>query len=371
MSLKKMSEIQVPVEEQRFSTNISGLDACLAESEDGPQGLQYGTSVLLSGMPGGGKSSIATIMSSAPTGRDALYLSGEERAERVKARWTRLGLKDADPYICPLRAVEDACEVVRDLSKEKPLGVVVVDSVQTMTLGGKRRPEHQLEAAEMLCGQICSNGGAVILVSHVSKTGQDHAGAAALAHVVDIHLHVTANAKKSERLLEVRKNRMGRAGFQVPLNITLSGLSVGVPAALSPHGGTAMARTALEKACETAYVLLLDGKRLDGYDFDLANCGGGMWRAGLEMATKRLVRDGFTVLCEKVNGRKGYRVSDPPAKNADGSLITTSEKVVIGLGNDLVTGPEVVTTGQKIIANGDKNLAVALAVTPDFPIEMT
>jgi hypothetical protein len=306
---KRLSTIEVPAEPERISTGIAGLDACLSESEDTLQGLPLGTSILLSGMPGGGKSTIATYMAAAQTGRESLIFHGEERAERVKSRWNRLGMKDADPYLSALKAGEDALDVIRDIANtDRGLGMTVIDSIQTVTWDGKRKYDAQYEAAEAIAGMVCSSGGVAVFVSHVSKTGKDHAGAAALAHLVDIHIHVTTNAKKAERILEIRKNRMGRAGFQVPLNITPSGLSVGVPAPLNPASGLSTARTQLEKATEKAYELLLEGKRLTGYDFDLANVSGGMWRAGLEMAAKRMVRDGFQVVEDKVKGRRGWQM---------------------------------------------------------------
>ncbi len=354
---KRLSSIEIGPVEDRFSTGIAGLDACLAESEDGPQGLPYGTSVLISGMPGGGKSTIATYMAAAQTGRESLILHGEERAERVRRRWDRLGLKDADPYLAPLKATEDALDVIRDINSEeggKGLGVTVVDSIQTVTLGGKRKYDAQYEAAEMLVGQVTSSGGALILVSHVSKTGQDHAGSAALSHLVDIYIHVTTNAKKSERILEIRKNRMGRAGFQVPLNVLQNGLSVGVPAPLSMNNGAnGIARTALEKAVEVAYAALLDGKRLDGYDFDLANTSGGLWRAGLEMATKRLIRDGYSVIQEKVKGRNGFRLE------TDGEGKVLGPTVVDDTGTGAVVVPVAINDDNKIvIASTDDIIAL-------------
>lgn len=332
--LKRISEIEVSAEPERVSTGIGGLDTCLAESEDSPTGLPVGTSILLSGMPGGGKSTIATYIAAAKTKREALYLHGEERADRVKRRWDRLNLNisETDPYLHPLKAGEEALEVVRDISAgPRGLGVVVIDSVQTVSWDNSRKYDAQFEAMEALCGQICSAGGIAILVSHVSKTGKDHAGAAALGHLVDIHIHVNSNSKKMIRELEVRKNRMGRAGFAVPLNVTATGLSVGVPAPLNiGANGGAMARTALEKSCEIAYELLLKGERLDGYDGDKAGVSGGMWRAGLDMATKRLDRDGFVVVESKKNSRKGFQLEmDPktkmpkvkPGSDAEGILV--------------------------------------------------
>lgn len=159
----------------------------------------------------------------------------------------------------------------------------------------------------------------MILLSHVDKSGKSHKGASELAHAVDIHLHLMTSAKKSERVLEVRKNRMGRAGFQVPVNITISGITVGTPAPISGASGLVMARTALEKATETAYTLLLEGRTLNGYDFDEVQSitgspvSGGMWRSGLSLAVKRMARDGYVIREEKIKGRTSFTIESAPA----------------------------------------------------------
>ena len=322
-AVKRLSTVVASLDEDRFSTGIAGLDACLSESDEGKQGLPYGTSVLLSGMPGGGKSTIATYIVNAQTGREALYLHGEERAERLKQRWNRLQLVGMDPFLAPLRAGEDAERAIIEASLEKGLGVCVLDSVQTLTWGGRRGYDDQFQAADYLSKLVCANGGVMILVSHVDKSGKAHKGAAELAHAVDIHLHLTTRAKDSARFLEVRKNRMGRAGFQVPVNITISGITVGTPAPMSGASGLVMARTALEKATETAYTLLLEGRTLNGYDFDEVQVvtgspvSGGMWRSGLSLAVKRMVRDGYEITEEKIKGRLSWTVKSAPAKEAD------------------------------------------------------
>lgn len=300
---QRLSTVTVPAVEERFSTGIAGLDACLSESDDGPSGLPYGVSVLISGMPGGGKSTIVTYMANAQTGRDALYLHGEERAGRVRQRWDRLQLTGSDPFLAPLKAGEDAEESIREAAMERGLGVCILDSIQCLTWRGSRRYEDQFLAAEYLSGLVCAAGGSMIIVSHVDKTGKAHKGAAELAHMVDIHLHLTTKARTSERFLEVRKNRMGRAGFEVPVNISISGITVGAPAPLTPGGGLVSSRNKLEQAAEAAYAMLMDGRRVDGYDFDEAKVSGGMWRAGLSMTIKRMEREGIKVQSQKVGLR--------------------------------------------------------------------
>lgn len=312
---QKMSEVIVGPETERISSGIGGLDACLSESDEGPQGIPMGTSILLSGMPGGGKSSIASFMAGKNNGLgDTLYFHGEEKNTNVKKRFDRLKIV-GDPYLAPLRELDDALDIIRDLMAAGLLTTVVVDSIQTVRVGGKKKYDLQADAAEMLVGQVTSAGGNIIFVSHVNKSGDTHSGSNDLAHLVDIHLHVMTNAKKGVRNLEVRKNRHGRAGFEVPLNIGISSLSVGQPAPLNAtNGGMVAARTQLEAARDRAIVCLMDGKRLTGYDHDEAGCSPGMWRAGLSMAVKSMMKEGHVIIETKVKMRTGWHMESPPVK---------------------------------------------------------
>ncbi len=318
--MQRLSTVEAGVEAERISTGIGGLDECLADSDSGKKGMPLGVSVLLSGMPGGGKSTLATVFSAQAGAGSSLYLTGEERNTRVKARWDRLKLTGCDPWIAPLRATEDALDCIRQV---KPV-ITVIDSLQCLTLGGKRGHANQFEGAEMIAGQATSGGGIAVMVCHVSKTGQDHAGAAALGHLVDVWLHVTANAKKGERMLEVRKNRLGRAGFQVPVHIGISSINVGTPAPLTGDG-LAGAHGPLDTAKEKAWDMLTtpdpktgEMQTLNFYDFDRAGCVPGIWRIGLELAVKSLQRDGAEIEEFKLKGRRSFRLISLPTKVALG-----------------------------------------------------
>jgi KaiC/GvpD/RAD55 family RecA-like ATPase len=378
-SIVRISEIEVGNEPERFSTGVGGLDACLAESEDGPPGLLPGTSVLISGMPGGGKSTITTHMLAAQHGRESVFFHGEERAERVKARWKRLEMKGADPYVIALKHGEHVLEAITDINAREEgggIGLAVIDSVSSLFWRGSRKYDQQYEACEAIEGMIKATGGCVVYIAHVDKTGKNAKGSADLAHLVDIHLHLTSNTKKSERMLEVRKNRVGRAGFQVPVNILQKGISVGVPAPLTPGSGLGQARTALERTRDTAYALLLEGKHVTGYTVfelppdQLGVTNGNMWRAGLEMAVQTLIREGFSLLQEKVNGRKGWRVENPPAKT-EGGIVVVTKKLKLDEGGSIVDASKPsAPAGSQIVANGDAKPAVQNPKTK-FPLEVT
>lgn len=358
----RISDIETGPEPERFSTGVLGLDQCLAESEDGPQGLPPGTSVLISGMPGGGKSTITTHMLAAQHGRESAFFHGEERAERVKARWQRLDMKGADPYVIPLKHGEHVLEAITDINARESgggIGLAVLDSVSSLHWGGSRKYDQQYEACEAIEGMVKATGGCVVFIAHVDKTGKNAKGSADLAHLVDVHLHLTSNTKKNERSLEVRKNRVGRAGFQVPVNILQKGISVGVPAPLSPGSGLGQARTALEKARDAAYAVLLEGKHVTGYTVfelppdQLATTNGNMWRAGLEMAVQALIREGFSLVQEKVNGRKGWRVENPPPKT-DAGIVVVTKKMKLDEGGNVVDASKApAKAGAAITANGD------------------
>ena len=294
----RLSSIELPPDPIRFSTGISGLDQCLAEDDESEPGLPAGATVLISGSPGGGKSTLSLYMADASA--NALIMHGEERERMVKKRWDRLKLK-SDPLLVKLKESELALSHMA----EAAASVVVADSVQCLTFEGGRRHDDQMVAVEMLCAAAHNSDTSLILVNHTTKDGKSHAGAQGLAHIVDVHIHVTVNAHKGTRALEVRKNRHGRAGFEVPLTILGSSITVGTPSAI---GSMVAARNQMEKAAAVAEKLLIEGKTLTGYDFIEAECSGNVWRAGLELAARRLIRAGESVEEVKVGSRKGYRM---------------------------------------------------------------
>lgn len=295
----RLSQIVISAEPQRISTGIPALDNCLAPEDDQAGGIPVGASVLLSGAPGGGKSTLSLLIANQFV--EGLILHGEESESAVKRRWQRLGL-NSDPYLCALEDAEEACQVIRLCKPE----LVVIDSIQMVSLEGSRKRASQTEAMEMMVGQSSSMGASSIVVSHVNKAGTAHLGDNGMAHFVDIHLHMTASAKKGERTVEVRKNRFGRAGFSVPMTITPSGIATGAPTAAS---SLVSARSMLEKGAEVAHAQLKEGKSLTAYDYDETGVSASAWRAGLELAVRRMEKDGINVSRVKINNRMTYSVA--------------------------------------------------------------
>ena len=203
----------------RIATGIAELDRVLGG------GLVPGSLVLVGGEPGVGKSTlllqaaagvVATAGVVAAADRDAapriLYATGEESAAQVRLRAARLGL--ASGPVAEAIDILAGSEIGRiaDLARELRPILVVVDSIQTMTVDELDGPAGSVgqvrESALRLMDLAKGEGIAVILVGHVTKDGSI-AGPKTLEHLVDAVLDLGGERSGVLRLLRATKNRFG------------------------------------------------------------------------------------------------------------------------------------------------------------------
>ncbi|MBT3273538.1 MAG: DNA repair protein RadA [Spirochaetales bacterium] len=187
---------------ERISSNIDEVDRVLGG------GLVRGSSILIGGEPGIGKSTLMlqTAAAADMKGR-VLYVTGEESAAQLKQRADRVGIKDS--------AVEVLCEtdlesVLRSLQSLKPT-LVVIDSIQTLVspeLGTVPGTPNQIKYC---CHEIITfcreRGCPVFLVAHVTKEGAI-AGPKLIEHMVDTVLYFDQSSSEL-RILRASKNRFG------------------------------------------------------------------------------------------------------------------------------------------------------------------
>ena len=173
-------------------------------------GIVPGSAILVGGDPGVGKSTLLMQVCAAAAlrGASAVYISGEEAVEQVRARAQRMGLGHA-----PVRlAAETALRDIVDGLKREPFDLVVIDSIQTLW-------SDQLEAAPGSVTQVRGaaaelvrlakkRGVSVILVGHVTKDGQI-AGPRVVEHMVDAVLSFEGERGYPFRILRAAKNRFG------------------------------------------------------------------------------------------------------------------------------------------------------------------
>lgn len=201
----KLSEIKT-TQTSRVSTGISELDLVLGG------GIVPGMTVLVSGEPGIGKSTLLLELASKVNGA-VLYVAGEESASQIKIRAERLKIKTENLLILEETDV-DAIRTLfdKDSPFSKDLGLIIVDSIQTLTttdLSGTAGSVGQVrECASRLIKAAKLAGIPLFLVGHVTKEGAI-AGPKVLEHAVDTILNLEGEKFTSLRLLRTTKNRFG------------------------------------------------------------------------------------------------------------------------------------------------------------------
>ena len=187
----------------RFPSGLSELDRVLGG------GLVPGSIILLGGDPGIGKSTlILQSLALLSESKNTLYVTGEESAEQVALRATRLGVQDSDLSLLADNQLEGIIEIAKQVKPD----VLVVDSIQTLytdTLQSAPGSVAQVrETASRLVRYGKQTQTIVILVGHVTKEGAI-AGPRVLEHMVDTVLYFEGEQNSTFRLIRAIKNRFG------------------------------------------------------------------------------------------------------------------------------------------------------------------
>jgi DNA repair protein RadA/Sms len=189
----------------RLMTGIAELDRVCGG------GLVPGSTILVGGDPGIGKSTILLQAAASLAGRgsDAAYITGEEAIDQVRLRAERLGVAATPVRLASASSVRD---IIAGLDDKSAPDLVVIDSIQTMyldTLDSAPGTVSQVRgAAQELIALAKRRGLIVVLVGHVTKEGLI-AGPRVLEHMVDTVLYFEGERGHQFRILRAVKNRYG------------------------------------------------------------------------------------------------------------------------------------------------------------------
>ena len=134
------------VEEPRFATGIGEFDRVVGG------GLVPGSTVLIGGDPGIGKSTLLlqVVASLARAGGKCAYISGEEASDQIRMRAGRLGVADAEVGLAQATNVRD---ILASLDASTAPRVAVIDSIQTMFVDNlESAPGHRRPGAQQCSG---------------------------------------------------------------------------------------------------------------------------------------------------------------------------------------------------------------------------
>jgi DNA repair protein RadA/Sms len=204
---------------ERLSTGVGELDRVLGG------GLLAGSTTLLYGQPGVGKSTLAlmSLRALALTGASVLLIGAEESAGQVAQRARRLGDVPVGLDVATTTSVATALTLI----DERRPRVCVIDSISAMSdddLAGVAGSVAQVRnAAERLCGAAKSTSTALILVGHVTKDGE-LAGPRTLEHLVDTVVRIEGDRYASLRVVRALKHRFGPTGEVGLLEMANEGL---------------------------------------------------------------------------------------------------------------------------------------------------
>lgn len=190
--------------EERYATGIEEFDRVLGG------GIVPGSLTLVGGDPGIGKSTLLlqVCRKLAETGKEVLYISGEESLTQIKMRADRIG--EFREHFKLLTEVN--LNVISEVVRAKKPEIVVIDSIQTMY-------SEDVNAAPGSVSQVRESTGvllqlakvediAILIVGHVTKEGTV-AGPRVLEHMVDTVLYFEGDKQDIYRILRGVKNRFG------------------------------------------------------------------------------------------------------------------------------------------------------------------
>lgn len=188
----------------RLKTGVNELDLVAGD------GFVAGETVLLSGDPGAGKSTLA-LQAAAQVARPpwlvrTAYISGEETLYQVQARAERLYVDDSPVRLGATTDLDIALAALETTGTR----FLVVDSVQVMSTRAARglpgSPSMCIAVTTQLANYAHQHNCVVMLICHVNKASRA-AGPNTLQHIVDAVMHL--EVKGEWRALRATKNRFG------------------------------------------------------------------------------------------------------------------------------------------------------------------
>ncbi len=200
IAMPDIAEIDIP----RFSSLDYELDTVLGG------GVVPGSLTLIGGSPGVGKSTLLLKIGSniASTGKNVLYVTGEESESQVKLRSNRLGANEKNLYLLSEIRLE---QVLAELH-HREYEFIIIDSIQTLYSEAISSAPGSVTQVRQITFELMrlakDKNIAIFIIGHITKEGSI-AGPRVLEHMVDTVLYFEGDSSQELRILRGFKNRFG------------------------------------------------------------------------------------------------------------------------------------------------------------------
>ena len=188
----------------RYSSLDDELDGVLGG------GVVPGSLTLIGGSPGVGKSTLLLKVGSniASTGKNVLYVTGEESAGQIKLRANRLDANMQTLYLLSEIRLE---QVLVELENRK-YDFLIIDSIQTIYSDNISSAPGSVTQVRQITFELMriakEKDIAIFIIGHITKEGSI-AGPRVLEHMVDTVLYFEGDSSQELRILRGFKNRFG------------------------------------------------------------------------------------------------------------------------------------------------------------------
>ncbi|MEN4052393.1 MULTISPECIES: DNA repair protein RadA [Sulfurimonas] len=202
----KAISINEVIEEEVF--RFSSLDAELDNVLGG--GIVPGSLTLIGGSPGVGKSTLLLKVGSniALSGKDVLYVTGEESTSQIKLRANRLKSNHDSLYLLSEIRLE---QILVELEHRK-YDFLIIDSIQTIYSENITSAPGSVTQVRQITFELMriakEKDLAIFIIGHITKEGSI-AGPRVLEHMVDTVLYFEGDSSQELRILRGFKNRFG------------------------------------------------------------------------------------------------------------------------------------------------------------------
>lgn len=201
----------------RIRTKIDQLDSLLGN------GLVPGSSVLLTGPPGAGKSTLV-LQILKTMNVSSLYVTGEESVQQLKLRADRLKIHSAKILLL----FETNVNTVLAHIHQTKIQLLVIDSIQMMytdssnTLPGSTT---QIRKSTYVLRRLAQQRNLILLIVGQVTKSKAAAGPKLIEHAVDVVLNLDSPEEEGHiRILRATKNRFGSTAPRCMLYMRKNGL---------------------------------------------------------------------------------------------------------------------------------------------------